>query len=98
MKNQRDMERELLEMQCHLARLKVRAERRRFAQIQKQSSENPSLFNELMDSTASALSSSRHNPFWQLALLPARGRYRVLMSILLIGAQFFNRRQSGFKK
>ena len=81
-------QRELLQLRCKLARLKLQA-----AQISHQTTRNPSpLLTQFADSAAGLL---RRRSLLNLALLPARRLHRLLLVITLLALNFYeNSRES----
>ncbi|AUX62152.1 hypothetical protein JF634_01670 [Simonsiella muelleri] len=82
-----DEERELLQLQCELARLKLAATHRK--KLDNQLHENQHTPANQFLQAASSVSSSA----WQLALLPKSLKYRGLMILLIVLAQWFSKKR-----
>lgn len=86
MSNKHDEERELLQLECELARLKIAATHRK--KLENRLHEKNQNHNSLL-SAASSVST----PIWQLALLPKTLKYRSLMIAIIILTQFLGNKK-----
>lgn len=89
MASKHDEERELLQLQCELARLKLAATHRKKIERQLQDSHhNNNTAGHLLNAASSVSTSA-----WQLALLPKKIKYRAIMIVITILTQFFSNKK-----
>lgn len=74
----RNKERELLQLQCKLARLKINVERRKLRNMRRQEAHHP--FDNLLDLAGNLPAGS----LWKTALLPASWPKRILLGGMLM--------------